>query len=242
MAAPPTASRARTQRSAPDDDALTVRALQFSEWARRNARWIIIGVVAVAIAAAIFFWYRLDQAQREERAAVQFLRLEQTVQSGNAALATRDLNAFIARHEGTAEADQARIVLARLYLQQGQAAQAVPVLRPFADRMGSSPVAPQGALLLGAAQAQAGQRDAAIATFLRVAEQAPFPFERESALTEAAILREATGNFAGAAELYRRLVEAAEEGSLDRSVYEMRLAEVEARVGSAPAPAAAGGR
>ena len=49
------------------------------------------------------------------------------------------------------------------------------------------------------------------------------------ALQNAAILRSGKGDFAGAAELYRRLVEMQEEGTMDRQLYEMRLAEAEAR-------------
>jgi hypothetical protein len=62
-----------------------------------------------------------------------------------------------------------------------------------------------------------------------VADRAEFPFRRQEALYSAAILREEMGDHAGAAELYRRLAEQAEAGSMQRSIYEMRLAEVEAR-------------
>jgi hypothetical protein len=53
-------------------------------------------------------------------------------------------------------------------------------------------------------------------------------FERQQALAAAAALRQQTGDPAGAVELYRQLVGMTEEGSFDRTVYEMRLAEAEA--------------
>ncbi|MDQ3556368.1 MAG: hypothetical protein M3409_06285, partial [Gemmatimonadota bacterium] len=114
----------------------------------------------------------------------------------------------------------------------------VEVLQPFGRRVREGPLGAQGALLLAAAQAEAGQRDAAISTYLRIAGEAPMRFRQEEALSQAALLRQQGGDAAGAAELYRRLLELAEEGSLERGVYEMRLAEAEGQAlarGAAPA-------
>lgn len=245
MASPSVASARRRSQTAPDeDDIVLARALQFSEWARRNARLVIGATVVAAVVLASLFYYRIEQSRRAERAAADFAQLGATVSPDNLVLATRDLNAFITRFEGTDEADEARVELARLQLGAGQAAQAVSTLMPFATRIEDSPVGPQGALLLGAAQSQAGQTQAAIATYLRVAEDAPLKFQRASALGEAATLRDAAGNHAGAAEIYGRMIELTEPGSLERGVYEMRLQEAESQAGAtpAPAPAAASGR
>lgn len=242
MAAPSTASRPRTRDVADSDDIVAARALQFAEWARRNARWILIGGVVALLLGAGLFYYRVDRAQRAERAAAQFATVSTTAASGNTALAVRDLQAFIGRFGGTTEADEARILLARIHLESGQAARAIPVLQGFASNIGDSPLHTSGALLLGAAQAEAGQRDAAIATYLRVADGATTDFLKEEALAEAATLREIAGNYAGAAELYSRLAALAEEGSLDRSVYEMRVAEAEARAQAGPAAATPAGQ
>ena len=65
--------------------------------------------------------------------------------------------------------------------------------------------------------------------YLRVADAAELEYLQEAALGEAAILRQQGGDFAGAAELFRRLRDMTEEGSFERSLYEMRLAEAEGR-------------
>ncbi len=99
----------------------------------------------------------------------------------------------------------------------------------MADELDDSPVGVQAALLLAAAQASAGNPAEAIATYLRVADGAELGFRRAEALTSAATLRAQAGDFAGAADLYGRAVELTEEGSLERSIYEMRRAEALAR-------------
>lgn len=230
MASPSVAS-SRTRNTAhtvSDDDAVMVRALQLSEWARRNAR-VVIGVSAIAIVALLaYLFYGYQKRQSEERASIAFSQVEQTALSGNATLAQRDLTTFIRRFDGTVQADQARLLLAKVHLDAGKAREAVTVLQAVDEGPGT-PVGAQGAMLLGAAQNQAGNRQAAIASYMGVAEAAELEYQQEEALAEAALLRQQGGDFAGAAELYRRLMGMAEEGSFERSLYEMRLAEAEGR-------------
>lgn len=234
MAAQSLASRSR--RPTPDsEDVVLARALEFSAWARRNARIILIVAVLAAAAVGGLIYYRAYQAGRAERAAADFMQLEQSIGfQADPGVAAADLQRFIARYDGTVYADEARVLLGRLYLQAGQPAQAMPVLQPAARRAGRSPVGAQAGLLLAAAQEQAGDVEAAIASYLRIAREARFDFERQQALEAAATLRQQAGDLGGAAELYRQLVGMTEAGSFERSVYEMRLAEVEQQAAAAP--------
>ena len=229
MAAQPAASRKKPSAYADSDDAFTARALEFTDWARKNIRLIVGVVVALTVIVGGLLYYRMYRAAREERAAVEFANVEQTAASGNIALAQRDLEAYVRRYEGTSYGDEASLALAQLYLSQDSAAKAVQVLEGATDKVDDSVVGPQMALLLAAAQQGANQADAAIQTYLSVADEAELEMYQVQALQNAAILRSEQGDFAGSAELYRRLVEMQEEGSLDRQLYEMRLAEAEAR-------------
>lgn len=230
MAAPSVASsRTRNTTLAADtDDVVMARALQLSTWARRNAR-LVMGIAAVALLGVLaYLFYGYQKRQSEERASIAFTRVEQTALSGNATLAQRDLQDFVRRFDGTVQADQARMLLAKVHLDAGRAREAVTVLQAVDARPGTT-VGSQAAMLLGAAQNQAGNRQAAIESYVRVADAAELDYEKEQALREAAILRLEGGDFAGAAELFRRLRDMMEEGSFERSVYEMYLAEAEGR-------------
>ena len=229
MAAQPAASRKKPSASLSSEELLAARALEFTDWARKNVRLIIGAAVALALIVGGLLYYRMYRAAREERAAVEFANLEQTAASGNVALAQRDLEAYVRRYEGTPFGDEAELALAQLYLSQDSAAKAVQVLQGAPDKIDDSVVGPQAGLLLAAAQQGANQVDAAIQTYLTVADEAELEMYQVQALQNAAILRSEKGDFAGSAELYRRLVEMQEEGSLDRQLYEMRLAEAEAR-------------
>lgn len=232
MAAHTTVPRARKQQRVEPDDIVLARALEFSNWARANVRLVVsVAVVVLALIAALL-WWRADRAARAERAAMEFMQLEQTVASGNAELAARDLEQFTQRFAGTDYAEEATVMLGTLRLQTGQPAAAIEAVDDLAARPGRSLLAANAAMLHAAAQHAAGQTDAAIATYLRVADAAEMEFQRVEALAAAARLRTETGDHAGAAELYARAVELSEAGSTDRTLYEMRRAEAEARAGA----------
>jgi predicted negative regulator of RcsB-dependent stress response len=229
MAAQPAASRKKPTAPASSEELFAARALEFTDWARTNIRLIVGGLVALALVVGGLIYYRMYRSAREERAAVEFANVEQTAASGNLPLATRDLQAYVKRYEGTSYGDEAALALAQLYLSQDSAAKAVAVLQGADERVDDSAIGPQAALLLGAAQQAAGKPEDAVRTYLAVADDADMKMYQVQGLQNAALIRSDRGDFAGAAELYRRLVDMQEEGSLDRQLYEMRLAEAEAR-------------
>src|SRR5680860_1115330 len=106
------ASRSRRKRNDSEpDDIVLARALQFSQWARKNAIMVIAGAVLAAVLIGGAIYYRMYRQDRQAQAATEYLQLEQTAASGNAALAERDLTSFIARFDGTVYADEARLLL-----------------------------------------------------------------------------------------------------------------------------------
>jgi len=229
MSAQSVAGRSKRPTSPESDDALVVRALEFTAWAKASVRLIIVGaVLVVAIVAGLFYWRYYNDA-RMERAAAEFLQLEQTAQSGNVALASRDLEAYADRYDGTVYSEQARIALAQLHLQQDSAAKAVAILQGAEGRVDDSPVGAQAALLLAAAQQAAGNNEAASATYPAVVEDADLTFRRVAALEAMAQLQSRLGDFAAAAATYERLAGMTEQGTPERQIYEMRMAEAQAR-------------
>jgi Tfp pilus assembly protein PilF len=83
-------------------------------------------------------------------------------------------------------------------------------------------------LLLGAAYEAGKQPDKAEQTYLQVADKARFGFEKREGLERAAGIRIQKGNPAGAAELYDRALKTLPEDSPERTVYLMRIAEINA--------------
>lgn len=230
--ASPSVARRPTRTEIDSDDALAMRAAELAAWAQRNVRVILAAAVAALLGIGGYLYYQWSQAQRAERAATQFLQVQAGAGSDTTAI-VGGLESFVRRFDGTAEADEARLQLGETYLRRNQAPKALEILRPLAGS--GSPMAFQAQMLVAAAQNASNQRDQAVRTYLAAADETDLVHQRVEALSEAAVLREQAGDWRGAAELYRRMTGDTEEGSLERSVLELRVAEAEAKAGAAPA-------
>lgn len=235
--ASPSAVRERSRTSVDPDDAVSLRAAELADWARRNARLILGLAVAALLAAGAFLYYQFDQNSRAERASSEFLALQASLQTADSAAATRQLETFARKFPGSVEAAEARLQLGMNHLRAGQPKKAIAELRPVAE--GGTPMAFQATSLLAAAQAADGQRDQAIRTYIAAAGDTDLAYQKQEVLQQAAILREGAGDWKGALELYRQILATTEEGSLERGIVELRIAEAEAHMAGGAAPAAA---
>lgn len=220
----------RVHKQSTDEDAFVVAALETSVWAKNHQRIIIGATLAAAILLGGFLYYRNFQTNKAERAIAELTNVRQTVLQGNRNLAENDLQTYVNKYSGTAAADEARLMLAQVYLENNKPAEAIRTIEKLAGNPGKAGGA-TAALLLGAAYEAANQKDKAEATYLRVADKARFGFEKREALERAAALRLAANNAAGAAELYEQAMNTYPADAPERSVYEMRRAEVQAATG-----------
>lgn len=222
----PTARRLH-QQSTPDDT-LTERLLQLVLWSKAHLRALITGLVVVVV-GFLALTYALNM--REARRVQAMLRLEEvrlTVLSGNHSLAIRDLEELINLFSGTPAADEARLLLAQSALAESQAEKAIEVLTPLASS-NDKDLGPAASFLLAAAYEQHGDPAKAATTYLGIADRSELSYQRRDALQQAARVREAQGDAAGAVEIYQRLLGETAAESPERGVVELRLAEAKAR-------------
>jgi predicted negative regulator of RcsB-dependent stress response len=237
----PTASRVHRD---PDgsDDAFVTAVRGSIEWARANTRALTIGVAAVVLVAAGSLYYLNYQRTLENSAANRLAELQQTVASGNAQLAIRDLQAFIDRFGGAAAASPARLILADLLVAEGRPEEAVDALGDLPRDL-DDPFGIAAARLLAGAHESLGRPDQAVAVYTRLAQRARFPYQAREALADAARVRLQAGDPAAAADLYQRVLdtfdddEARQQQGL-KGYYEMWLAEARARADQAAAASA----
>lgn len=219
----------RVHRQTHDEDVFVASVMESSVWAKTHGRTLVIGGVILFVLLAAGIYYRNYRADLNERAAAELNQVRQTVLSGNKQLAVTDLKSYVNKYGKTASADEARTMLAQLYLSLNQPQEAVKAIEPMADNVAK---APSAAFLLAGAYEALNQADKAEQTYLRIADKARFSFEKREALERAANLRIAKGNTAGAIELYNQAKETLPEDSPDRGVYEMRIHEI-GRTGAA---------
>jgi predicted negative regulator of RcsB-dependent stress response len=219
----PTARRVHRQDAEPDD-VFVARVLETSAWAKQNSRMLVIGGIIAAVVIIGLFYFVTSRRSTSAQAAAQLTQARAVAMSGNNALAIRELEQFLARFGGTPSADEGRLLLGRAYLESGQVQQAQSTVEPLADDM-SSGLGINAATLLAASYEAAQEPHRAEAIYLEMAEEARFLFQRQDGLDNAARIRLQRGDAAGAAELYRQLLEITPESNTERPIFEMRLGE-----------------
>lgn len=223
----------RVHRVAHDEDKFVSGVLESSIWARQHTTILTVSGVAVLLLVLGFLYVRNWRGAIQEKAAAELATVRSTVQTGNLPLARQDLEKFVRQYGNTPAGEEAKLLLGQILLQANEPQRAASTLEPVADDV-DSPLAFNAALMLAAAQEANKQPDQAERTYLRIADDAGFDFQKREALDRAARLRLDRGNAAGAAELYERILATFDEDDPDvvseRAVYEMRLAEIRAQV------------
>lgn len=217
--------RAATERQELDEDVFVAKILEIGNWFKSNQQIVAIGVAVIVIAVASLIYYRSYRATLVEQAVNQLEQIQQSVALGDREGAKNALILFIDRFGSTPYAGEARMLLGEIYLATGEAEQALATLEPMAESP-RDPLELQAASLLGAAYEQDGRWADAEATYLRIADRSELDFQVRDALAAAARIRASQGNRAGAAELYRRILDGLKEDAPDRGTWEMRLAEL----------------
>jgi tetratricopeptide (TPR) repeat protein len=226
----PTARRVH-RRSTGTDDAFVAQVVETSFWAREHARVLLIGGIVTAIVVLFALWYVSSRRSLAERASAELTPIRALVQAGNAQAAVPQLEQYLTRFGATPTADEARLMLGEAYLVGNQTPKAAEVLEEI-DEDFDNPMSVNALLLRAAALESSQQAHRAEELYLRIGGEAPFSYQRRDALDNAARIRMASNNPAGAAELYRRILDAMPETDPARGVFELRLGEAEATAAS----------
>lgn len=236
----PSSSRVHRDDDVPDD-AFVSTIKRIINWGKENTRQVTIGTAVIVVIAAVATWMIFQQRSLEATAQTRLAQVQQTVASGNAQLAIRDLQSYLDTFGGTDAADQARLMLADLLIGQDQPQQAIDALGDLPERM-DAPFGLPAARLEAAALERLDRHDDAIRAYERIAANARFPFQRREALADAARLQLQYGDPQQAVDLLQRTVATFNDDEPGQGYFEMWLAEAQARVRSgqgttdAPAP------
>jgi tetratricopeptide (TPR) repeat protein len=208
-----------------DDDAFVAGVLEASTWAQKNQQRLIVAGIVIAVVAAIGWYLSTSASSRRDAALVE-------LESVTAAAATLDpeqakvqLAQYLERFGGTAYADEARLVLATLYLETDLPAQALDVLSG-ANAGPRDPMGPQFLSLEGRAHEAAGSLQSAVEAYDRLAGAAQHDFQRRSALEDVARVRGLLGEYAAAAAIWTDLADGLESSDPQKGIYQMRAAEM----------------
>ena len=220
------AARRTPQTPHDQDDAFVAGVIDFSEWTRTHRQALTLIGVAVALLSTGTAYYVNFQRSLRVEAVNRLESIHQTIAISATEDAKAQLSTFLDLFDGTDQAREAVILLGRLHLESGDAPVAISVLER-ADLGFRDPIGIQGNFLLARAYELQGRWPEAEDMYLEVADRAEFDFQIREALSSAARARRRQQDAAGAAELYARILETLEDDDPERSLYELRLAEVQ---------------
>lgn len=223
----PTARSPRPETAADEEDTFVAATLHAANWARRNTTVLVLGLVVVVVSVASLLYYRSYRSALRSDAAARLESLQQRIGAAGQDGVRGDLELFLERYGSTPAAGEARITLAQVLAEAGEHEAAAQVLEPIAGDA-RAPLGAQAAALLAALFEDMGNVQGAEALYMRLADDAQLGFQARDALAAAARLRAARDDHAGALELYDRLLESPGDLGPDRSLMEMRRAEVAA--------------
>lgn len=197
------------------------------KWVNENLTTFILLVAGLALVVLGTLYYVNFRASVSEQAATELAGLRMSGAAPEAIIP--ELEAHVERFEGTESADEARIILGRLYLNSDQPAEAI---RAVAG-VGVPPDHPVGFAarsLRATAQEAAGAPDEALATWQSLAQNARFGFQRRQASAEAARIMADQGRLEEASAILTRIAEEAAGNPAEAGVYRIRLGEINARI------------
>ena len=200
--------------------------LELMDWLQINARWLIGAAAVIAVAGAGYWFYIRSQQIRIVNAERSLNQAEQSLQSGNTALATSDLQRVVDRYKGTGAGTEAAMLLAQADYNAGKYRDGVKVLQGIAGQSGGSEAAVQG--LIGDGYSQMNKLADAAKAYDQAGQASAYEAERAYYRAKAARTYAAAGNTADAKRIWTAL-STDEKSQTVAAEARIRLAELDAK-------------
>jgi predicted negative regulator of RcsB-dependent stress response len=191
-------------------------------WSTENGIWLIAGL---ALGAAILFGYRYYGAYRTERdlrAATQFNEMTAAIDQNDRAGARRTGAAILQAYAATPYADQAELMLARLFVDDGQLANAVGPLTHVMNDSKDAELRHIARLRLARVLIDQGKPDDAIST-LAATPPGAFAARYHEVRGDALYAKK---DLSGAAREYQSALGSSDSRSVDVALLELKLADL----------------
>jgi predicted negative regulator of RcsB-dependent stress response len=206
------------------------KAESFMDWFHVNSRLVVVGAVAVLIAAVAAWYVPRARLQKSENADRQLLIAKQSLAQGNAnlPLAEVDLKKVADRYEGTSAGAEAAMLLAQLKLDKGDNQGAATFLQGLTGKLKSGPDAVSARTLLGDAYSQMTKYAEAAAEYERAAALTAMPNEKSYLLAKAGHAYMAAGKTPEARKIWEALANQSDNPAMAAEA-RVRLGELSAQ-------------
>lgn len=202
------------------------RGLDIMEWLQVNSRIVTGGAIVVVVAAAGYWFYTRSQQIKTVNAERSLMQAEQSLQSGNTALATSDLQKVVSRYKGTGAGTEAAMLLAQTAYNTGKYQDGIKALQDVLGKSGGSEASVQS--LIGDGYSQMNKFTDAAKAYERAGQAAEFDNERAYYLAKAARSYASAGNSSESKRLWTQL-STDQKSQAVAAEAKVRLAELDAR-------------
>jgi lipopolysaccharide biosynthesis regulator YciM len=202
------------------------RSLDLMDWLQVNSRVVGGAAAVIAVAAAGYWFYIRSQQIKTVNAERSLIQAEQSLQSGNTALASSDLQRVVTRYKGTGAGTEAAMLLAQTDYNAGKYQEGIKVLQEVASSADGSEAAVYS--LIGDGYSQMNKNAEAAKSSERAAQAAEFATERSYYRAKAARSYATAGNTADAKRIWTELSTDEKSQSVAAEA-RVRLAELDAK-------------
>ncbi len=193
------------------------------EWWKENGTFVIAGIVLGVGGIVGFNLWKSSQLETRISASTQYEALTEEVAGNRVEPAEAIADAIQAEHAETIYADQARLAMARLYMDQGRDQDAAQQLQGLIDSGNSEEIRMVARLRLAKVNLYQGKPEAVLA-LLEGFENSGFAARYSEAIGDAHV---ALGNYAEAEAAYLTAINAPDAGQvLDQALLQMKIVDL----------------
>lgn len=182
------------------------RAQTFLDWTKINSKALTVGAAVVVVAAGVYWFTLQAHEKRSLNAEKALMQAQQSLNAGNAALATSDLQKVATNYSSTNSGTEAAMLLAELDYDSGKYQDGINVLN---KAKGDAADFNQPAILglIGDGYMQLGKAADAAKQYDQAADAASMVNEKAAARAKAARAYQAAGDTAKARQIWSSLAD-----------------------------------
>ncbi len=198
------------------------------EWMQRNGRTLTIAVVVIAIAAGGYWFYVRSVELKNANAGQALNTALQSIQAGNKALATADLQKVVDRYGDTQSGVEAGVLIAQMAFNDGRIADGVKVLSGLTTSSAAKLDLASIYGLIGDGQMQGDKPADAAKSYQKAAEVSVSDADRSFQLSKAARALLQAKDTSSAAAIWQKLADDPKAQGVAAEA-RVRLGEIEAK-------------
>ncbi len=187
-------------------ESTTDRTQTFIDWVQINSRYLTAGAVIIVLAAGGYWFYMKNLEIKAARADQALMEAKESINSGNAALATSDLQKLVSNYSNTGAAAEGAELLAQMSYDQGKYQDGINILQKAVDSHGSD-VRTELLSLMGDGYAQMKKLPEAASYYEKAADATSFPDIKATELAKAARAYQSAGKKADAVRIWTTLAD-----------------------------------